>query len=207
MKLYLRLLKYIRPHIGKLILIFIFSVIVGSVATSPVPLIRKFLDDIIINKDKTMLNLFPLIIILLYTVKGSLNYIQNLLIQSIVWSLIISIRKELYSHMHHLPLTFIEDDSTGELMSRITYDVAIMQASISNLSREIIQNFVMLLVLFIWIYHYKWDWAIMSLVVFPIAAFPLSNISRKLRRLGHRDRKSTRLNSSHIPLSRMPSSA
>ncbi len=185
MKLYLRLLKYIRPHKGKLILTFIFSVIVGSLATSPVPLIQKTFDNVFIEKDKTMLTIIPLVVILLYLVKGSLNYIQNLLIQDILWSLIVWIRKELYSHMHYLPMTFIEDDSTGELMSRITYDVAIMQSSISNLAREFVQNSIMLLGLLIWIFYYKWDWALISLIAFPIAAFPVSNISKKLRRLGH----------------------
>ncbi|MBI5183276.1 MAG: ATP-binding cassette domain-containing protein, partial [Nitrospinae bacterium] len=186
MNLYFRLLRYIRPYRGRLILTFISSVIVGSIATSPVPLIQKTFDNIFIKKDITMLTFIPLVIILLYVVKGILSYIQNLLIQNILWSLIISIRKELYSHMHYLPVTFIEDDSsTGELMSRITYDIAIMQSSISTIAREFLQNFVMLLGLLIWVFYYKWDWAIISLIAFPISAFPISNISRKLRRLAH----------------------
>jgi subfamily B ATP-binding cassette protein MsbA len=71
-------------------------------------------------------------------------------------------------------------------MSRITYDVNIMQSSISNLAKEFIQNSIMLVCILAWIFYYKWDWALVSLTVFPVAGYAISSIGKKMKVLGRR---------------------
>jgi len=166
---------------GRLYLAIFFSVIVGVISTSPVPLIQKTFDKIFVEKDYFMLKVIPLALIALYVVKAILTYAQNLIIFGISWELVVKFRGKLFAHIHALPFEFFEDNETGQLMSRINNDVAIMQSSVTRMMKEILQNSVMLIGLLIWVFYMKWDWAVMALIIFPVTIIPVSNIARKLR--------------------------
>ena len=163
-----------------------FSIIVGVIATSPVPIIQKTFDNIFVEKDYFMLKVIPLALIFLYVIKAVLTYAQNLIIFGISWELVVEFREKLFTHIHALPFEFFEDHETGELMSRINNDVTIMQSTVTRLMKEFLQNSVMLVGLLAWVFYLKWDWAVMALVIFPIMVIPVSNIARKLRRLSRK---------------------
>ena len=183
MSLYKRLFRSLKPYLGRLYLAIFFSVVVGVIATSPVPIIQKTFDKIFVEKDYLMLKVIPLALILLYVIKAVLTYAQNLIIFGISWELVVKFREKLFVHIHKLPFVFFEDHETGELMSRINNDVAIMQSTVTRLMKEFLQNGVMLIGLVGWVFYLKWDWAIMALIIFPVTVLPVSKISRKLRSL------------------------
>jgi ATP-binding cassette, subfamily B, bacterial MsbA len=166
---------------SRLYLAIFFSIIVGAIATSPVPLIQKTFDKIFVEKDYFMLKVIPLALVALYVVKAILTYAQNLIIFGISWELVVKFRVKLFAHIHALPFGFFEENDTGQLMSRINNDVAIMQSSVTRMMKEFMQNSVMLVGLLMWVFYLKWDWAVMALVIFPITVLPVSNIARKLR--------------------------
>ena len=183
MSLYKRLFRNLKPYLGRLYLAIFFSIIVGIIATSPVPIIQKTFDKIFVEKDYFMLKVIPLALIVLYVIKAVLTYAQNLIIFGISWELVVKFREKLFSHIHKLPFIFFESHETGELMSRINNDVAIMQSTVTRLMKEALQNSVMLIGLLGWVFYLKWDWAVMALIIFPITVFPVSKIARKLRSL------------------------
>jgi len=185
LKIYKRLFQYIRPYLPKLILAIFFSIIVGAIATSPVPLIQKTFDKIFVEKDYFMLTLIPLALVGLYLIKGILTYVQNLIIFGISWELVVSVREQLFAHIHRLPFLFFEEHQTGSLISRIINDVTVMQSSVTRMVKEFMQNGAMVLGLLIWLFYLKWQWAIIALIIFPLTAIPIANISRKLKRLSH----------------------
>ncbi len=180
-QIFRRLILNLKPYLGRLYLAIFFSIIVGAIATSPVPLIQKTFDEIFVEKDYFMLQVIPLALVALYFVKAILTYAQNLIIFGISWELVVKFRGKLFAHIHALPFRFFEENETGHLMSRINNDVQIMQSSITRILKEFLQNSVMLLGLIIWVFYLKWDWAIMALIIFPVMVFPVSNIARKLR--------------------------
>ena len=182
MSLLKRLFRNLKPYLGRLYLAIFFSIIVGIIATSPVPIIQKTFDKIFVEKDYFMLKVIPLALIILYVIKAVLTYAQNLIIFGISWELVVKFREKLFTHIHKLPFVFFEDHETGELMSRINNDVSIMQSTVTRLMKECLQNGVMLIGLLAWVFYLKWDWALMALIIFPITVFPVLNIARKLRR-------------------------
>ena len=171
---------------SRLYLAIFFSIIVGIIATSPVPIIQKTFDSIFTEKDYFMLKVIPLALVALYFLKAVLMYAQNLIMFGISWELVVQFREKLFAHIHHLPFCFFEENETGKLISRINNDVAIMQSTVTRLLKEFLQNSVTLIGLMIWVFYLKWDWALMALIVFPVMIFPVSNIGRKLKKFSHK---------------------
>lgn len=184
--LYKRLFSYVKPYTSKLCLAIFFSIIVGAIATSPVPIIQKTFDSIFTEKDYFMLKVIPLVLVALYLLKAILMYAQNLIMFGISWELVVQFREKLFAHIHRLPFGFFEENETGKLISRINNDVAIMQSTVTRLLKEFLQNSVTLMGLLIWVFYLKWDWALMALIVFPVMVFPVSNIGRKLKKFSHK---------------------
>ena len=185
-QLYKRLFRYLLPYKNKLLIAILFSVIVGIIASSPVPLIQKTFDDIFVEKNFFMLKVIPIGLVFLYTIKAFLVYFQNIIILGITWELVVSMREKLFTHIHKLPFTFFEDNETGQLMSRIMNDVNIMQSTITRMLKEFIQNGITLIALLGWIFYLKWDWALISILILPIMILPIGNIARKLKKLSHK---------------------
>ena len=184
--LYRRLLRFLRPYLKKLSLAILFSVIVGVIASSPVPLIQRTFDDIFVQKDFFMLKVIPLVLILLYAIKGGLTYAQNIIVFGISVELVVKVRERLFAHIHKLPFGFFEDNEIGQLISRIMNDVSIMQSTITRLLKEFLQNAITLIAILGWIFYLKWDWALFSIILFPLMVFPVANIARKLKKLSHK---------------------
>ena len=185
-QLFKRLFLYVKPYMSRLYLAIFFSIIVGIIATSPVPIIQKTFDSIFTEKDYFMLKVIPLALVALYFLKAVLMYAQNLIMFGISWELVVQFREKLFAHIHHLPFGFFEENETGKLISRINNDVAIMQSTVTRLLKEFLQNSVTLIGLMIWVFYLKWDWALMALIVFPVMIFPVSNIGRKLKKFSHK---------------------
>ena len=71
-ELYKRLFGFLKPYRKKLSLAILFSVVVGVIASSPVPLIQKTFDDVFVQKDFFMLKAIPIALVILYSVKAVL---------------------------------------------------------------------------------------------------------------------------------------
>lgn len=183
---YKRMLQYLRPYMGQMVLAIFYSIIVGLISTSPVPIIQSSFDKIFVEKNYLMLSLIPLGFVALYSIKGLLTYWQNLIIFGISWELVVTLRKQMFDHIHRLPLSFFEEGTTGHLISKITNDVTIMQSTVTNLVKEFLQNIMMLIGLVCWVFYLKWDWAIVAIIIFPLAAGPVAYISRRLRQISRK---------------------
>jgi ATP-binding cassette, subfamily B, bacterial MsbA len=184
LKLYKRLLRNLIPYKGKVILVLVTSVIVGALSTSPVPLVKEALDKIFVDKDSFMLNIIPLVLVVLYAMKGGLRYFQSCMIFRMGWELIAKFRMDIFKHIHKLPYGFFEKDTTGKLMSRAVNDVNAMLMTLARHVKDALQNVVMFLGLLFWVFYLKWDWALIAIFVIPFALVPVSTVGRKLRHLG-----------------------
>jgi len=186
LKIYKRLIRNLAPYKWQVFLVLLTSVIVGALSTSPVPLVKESLDKIFVEKDYFMLKLIPFILIVLYCTKGGLRYFQSCMIFKIGWELVAKFRIDLFKHIHKLPYGFFEKDTTGILMSRVVNDVNAMLLTLTKQVKDALQSVVMFAGLLFWVFYLKWDWALISILVIPLALVPVITVGHKLRDLGHR---------------------
>src|SRR4030042_3225759 len=156
MSLYRRLLRLVKPYLLKLAFAMICMVFVSFLTATQAFLVKPALDGVFFNKnmeipplvkniiiqlhlenlllikDREMLRLLPIAIILLFLLKGIFNYAQAYLMNYVGLKTIADIREKLYNHLQTLSLSFFTKTPTGILISRITNDVNLIQGSVSN---------------------------------------------------------------------------
>ncbi|MEA1923618.1 MAG: lipid A export permease/ATP-binding protein MsbA [Pseudomonadota bacterium] len=179
---YRRLLEYAKPLWPQL-LISIFFMIIFSLLTSAIAfLVKPALDDIFLKQDATMLKLLPLGLVAIFLVKGVANYMQSYFIGFVGNRIVANIREEVYYHIQSLSLSFFTAIPSGVLTSRVIYDIAMIQRSVSSVIAGLLKQIFTALGLIGVLFYRDWQLAIIALVILPLLFFPIIKYSRKLRR-------------------------
>jgi len=196
--IYRRMLAYVRPYQGRLLCAMLFMIVVSSFRGAIAFLVKPALDDIFINKDTTRLAIIPVLVLAVYLLKGVFEFAQSYLMSGVGQRVIRDIRDHLYRHMQSLSLSFYMRHPTGVLMSRVTNDVGLMQGAVTEAVTGLIKDVFSALFLVGVIFYRDWKLALVALVAFPLAFWPIARFGRKLRRTSIRTQEVTGGLTSHL---------
>jgi subfamily B ATP-binding cassette protein MsbA len=180
--LYKRMLGYVRPYASRLLLAMGLMVGVSALSGSTAFLVKPILDDIFISKDATRLTYIPLLVLAIYISRGFLEFAQAYLMSGAGQRVVRDIRDHLYRHMQSLSLSFYLRNSTGVLMSRVMNDVSLMQSAITDAATGLIKDIFTATALVFVIFYRDWRLALVALVAFPLAFWPIARFGRRLRK-------------------------
>jgi ATP-binding cassette, subfamily B, bacterial MsbA len=198
MTIYRRMLSYVRPYLVRLFLAMLFMVLVSAFHGAVAFLVKPALDDIFIRKDATRLALIPVLVLAVYLLKGIFDFAQSYLMNGVGQRVIRDIRDHLYRHMQSLSLAFYMRHPTGVLMSRVTNDVGLMQGAVTNAVTGLIKDAFAAVFLIGVIFYRDWRLALVALVAFPMAFWPIARFGRKLRKTSIRSQEVTGGLASHL---------
>ena len=180
-----RIWGYFRPHKINLILSIIFSLVVAGTTGATAYIIKPALDGIFINQDKEKLSIIPLIIILLYTLKGISRFFQNFLLRKTGQKVIQTIRNELLEKIIILPMKFFSKNSTGMLMSRITNDIYVIQDAIPS-AISLFRESITIIVLAGVVLNQELILGSIALFVVPLLIYPIVYLGKKVKKYSKR---------------------
>ena len=185
MKLYLRLLGYVRPYLPRLA-VAIVCILLAASANLYVPwIIKDVIDSVLATKDMLMLNAIAGGIVVVFLLRGIFFYGQTYLMSYIGQKVVIDIREGLYRHLQRLSLSYYEQRQTGTLMSYVTNDVAALQ---SALVESVIEMFTEAMTLFGSLgvmFFLHWKLTLLTLITTPLVAQTINVFGKKLRRASH----------------------
>jgi len=209
---YFKLLRFLKSHVGLLTLAGIcmfFSAIFDGVSLSMiVPLADKVLTNkqiIVPNKMPEfvgnflarvnaippidLIKIIALTVLTIFILKGFFNFWQSYLMSDIGQRVIRDLRFMLYEKLQSLSLDYYSQKRSGELISRITNDVRVIENAISYGFTDLVyQSFQVVLFTFL-IFFIYFKMALISLVLFPLVAVPMVQLGRKLRKLSRRSQE------------------
>lgn len=189
MQLYLRLLRYARPYLGRVIAAMLCLALTAGLTAMGMYLIKPVLDQVFNNANQAealfYLRLVPVAIVLTYFLKGLATYGQDYLINYIGNRIVMDTRNELYAHLMRQELSFFHGQRSGMLISRVTHDSTLMQAAVSNVLGRMLGAILTSVSLIALLFYLNWQLACLSLLVFPLAVYPVLAIGKTLRKLSH----------------------
>ena len=183
MELFKRILKLAKPHISKFILAMLCMLAVGVTVSALAFLVKPALDEIFLNKNASLLKWIPMVIILIYIIKGTCSYGQTILMSFIGLRVVTNLRNELYDHIQRQSLSFFTKSPTGILMSRITNDVNLIQGAVSEAVTSIMKDSFTLVGLVFVIFYRDWKMACIAAVVFPLTIYPIAKFGERMRKI------------------------
>jgi subfamily B ATP-binding cassette protein MsbA len=214
MLIYRRLLKFVKPYWFKLVLAVICMICVSLLTSITVYLVRPIFDgvffrkegvpsvtippfvnnliahlhleDLLLQRGMEMLRLLPVILILLFLLKGIFNYGQYYFMNFVGQRIIADIREKLYNHLQTLSLSFFTKTPTGIVISRITNDVTLIQGAVSSATTGIFKDIFTFFGLALVAFLQSWKLAIIFYIIFPWALIPIREFGKRMRKFARK---------------------
>ncbi|MGO9566488.1 MAG: lipid A export permease/ATP-binding protein MsbA [Desulfomonilaceae bacterium] len=186
MHVYKRMLKYLKPYGGKLVLAGICMVGVAGLTAYLASLVKPALDDIFVEKNSAMLVWIPAMVGLVYMLKGVCDFGQYYLMSYIGQSIIRDLREQMFVRLEEMSVGFFVRHSTGELLSRMSNDVTMVQGAMTSAITGMVRDTVTVVALISVVFYRDFYLALIAMVVFPLAIYPLLSFGKKLKRYSRR---------------------
>ncbi len=178
-----RLYTVLQPYRKKLLIAMTAMIVVALFNAVQAYMVQPLLDKIFYEKNARWLTVLPLALLAVFFVKGVFYFFYSYLLEWVGQSVIKDLRNAIYSHLHDLSMNFFYKNSTGELVSRIMNDVAMLQGTVSHALIYVLRDFFSVAGLLAVIFYMDWRLALVSLIFIPMAAVPIVVFGKKFRRI------------------------
>ncbi|MFA5145599.1 MAG: ABC transporter ATP-binding protein [Candidatus Omnitrophota bacterium] len=212
MRDYLRLLKFIKPYLGQFSLASIcmaFSALFDGVSLA---MIVPLADKVLTNKKiivpaklpesiagfvtkindmppLVLLNYMVIAIVLLFIFKGLFGFFQAYLMSDIGQHVVKDIRSKLYVKFQSLSLDYFTHKRGGELISRITNDVKLVENAVSYGSTDLVYQTLQVVIFLFLTFFIYFKLALTTIILIPLISFPIIKVGKILRKLSKRSQE------------------
>ncbi len=220
MENYKRLIKFVIPHVWVLVAAGVCMIVSSAFGGVSIGMIIPLVDNIITGKKiivphgvslpaplkglidlanslspLQLLNDMILIVIVLWLLKSFFEFCQTYLMNDVAQRVIRDVKDIIYKKLLTLSMDFYSKNATGKLMSRVTYDAAIIRDAISTGLTDLIYQPVQLIVyigllLFVKIYFsISWTLIGISVLLFGLVVYPIARIGRRLKSISRQSQE------------------
>lgn len=183
LRTFLKLWPFIAEHKFILFLSVILLIASAFADTSLIALLRPLLDLGFSMNDQEFLLMAPFYIFALVLLRGIANYGYSIFLSLVSGKIVMKIRQKLFSHFVDAPVSYFDQNSTGRLLSRITYDTDQVAASSSDALITIIRESAFICGLFYTMFYNSWQLSLSLIIITPIVIALITYISVRFRRL------------------------
>ncbi len=180
-----RSLAYFLRYKARLAVAVLGMLVVAPCSAATAWLVKKAVDDVLINKDVVALKFVTVGIVVLMTLKGVFRFLQNYYMNTAGLLAINDLRNDLYARIVCLPMDYFNESQVGMLMSRVLNDVGLIRASLPSMvmfTREVFS----IIGLACYVFYLDWKLAFWGTLVLPAALYPFIYYSKRMRKLGRR---------------------
>lgn len=187
---YRRLLTYAAPHWRVFVLAVIGMVTCAAVDTGFLALMKPLLDVTFVGKNLESTRWIPLIIIGMFLARGVGGFMSTYGMAWIGRRVVTDLRGEVFNHLLKLPVRFYDRSSSGQLISRLTYNVEQVAEATTTALTAIIREGLTLIGLLCWMLYLNWQLSLFCFVLGPIIGLIASYVSRRFRKISHKIQES-----------------
>ncbi|AGG30582.1 lipid A ABC transporter ATP-binding protein/permease MsbA [Morganella morganii subsp. morganii] len=146
-------------------------------------LLKPLLDEGFGTADNDFLRIMPLIILGLMLLRGISSFVSGYCLSWVSGKVVMTMRRNLFRHMMGMPVSFFDQQSTGTLLSRITYDSEQVASSSSGALVTVVREGAYIIALFSLMFYNSWQLSLILIVIAPIVAFVIRKVSVRFREI------------------------
>ena len=178
-----RLWPIIAPFKAGLIVAAIALIINAAGDAFMISLLKPLLDEGFDKADNDVLKWLPLAVLGLMVVRGGSSFVSTYCVSWVAGKVVMNMRRKLFGHMMGMPVSFFDQQSTGTLLSRITYDSEQVASSSSGALITIIRESAYIIGLFTMMFYYSWQLSLILIVIAPVVSITIRIVSKRFRKI------------------------
>jgi subfamily B ATP-binding cassette protein MsbA len=183
-----RFTPYLRSHWHTLVLGTLMALGASAADAFIAWLVKPAMDGIFVRRDLQMLKLIPLAVLAAYVVKGVGRFGQSYLVGAVGERVMARLRRDLYTHIQGMPLSFFASLHSAELMTRVVGDVNRL-GRLSSVLVMAVRHVATIAGLLAVMFAREWVLALFAVIIFPAAALTVRAVGHKLYTINKRSQE------------------
>ncbi|KAA0456454.1 MAG: lipid A export permease/ATP-binding protein MsbA [Candidatus Thioglobus sp.] len=178
----IKLFAYLKHYIGKLLFASLLMVLATALESSVPEITGRIVDDLFSSERNSNTALLYAGILLLVIIISSLMTATSAAASSWVSSkVIMDLRKDMFAKLLQLPKAYFDKNTTGEVLSKLTYNVEQIAAMASDIWLSFIKSSVFVIILISYLFYKSWQLSLILLVLLPLVALIVKLSSARMR--------------------------
>jgi subfamily B ATP-binding cassette protein MsbA len=182
-QIYKRLVSYVGAYKS-----VAFVAIIGMIGYSGmdalfIQLMKPFIDEGLNQRNSDVLTYAPFVVVALVLGRGIFNFMSSYCLSYVGSQVVRSLRQELFEHILHLPVSFHDKNSTGDLISKITFDTEQVQQAITKALLIVVREGAFVVFLLAVMFYTSWKLSLIFLVIIPLVAIIVTVVSKRFRHI------------------------
>lgn len=178
-----RLLPLILPYKIGLLAAAIALVLNATTDAGLIAMLKPLLDKGFGSQEVGFLRHMALFVVLLVSARGITSFVANYCLAWVSGKVVMTMRRRLFKHIMYMPVSFFDSNSTGKLLSRVTYDSEQVANSSSGALVTIVREGAYLISLLVVMFYTSWYLTLVLFIIGPIIAALIRIVSKRFRRL------------------------
>lgn len=187
MNSFFRLLRYAKPYKGRLawavLAMAVYAVASGLLAY----LVRPILDEVLPTRGNLVA--VAAAIVGIYFVKGIGAYFSDFLMEDVGQHVVMDLRDRLYGHILGQSAGFFARHTSGQLLSRVSNDVAQVQRAVSETAGDLLQESLALVAYAVLVFYIDARLALVCMTGAPLVVYPLIRLGQRIRKTARRSQE------------------
>ncbi|NRD73546.1 lipid A export permease/ATP-binding protein MsbA [Shewanella sp. VB17] len=202
-----RLMLYIKPLKGVFFLAVIGLILYGLVDMTFIAMIKPFIDGGFggqasqlpsaangidlgtsagFNASSDVLMMAPFVVIILFTFRGLANFLSSYCVSYMSARLIMDMRQQVFEHYLTLPVSYMDRENSGSLISRVTYDTEQIARATGSALITMVRDSITVVGMLVVMFYYSWKLSLCILIIGPIIGVIMTVVSRRFRKVSKR---------------------
>ncbi len=183
---YRRLLSYAFYYWPILVAATITMMIMAGTEAGFAALMKPLMDESFGAAESDLARWIPLLLILLFAIRGVAEFGATYSMRYVGRQIVKRLRRELFERLLVMPVQRFQHQSSGELISRLTYNVEQVAGAATDGFSVLVKDTLTVLVLLAWMFYLSVVLTLTILVIVPLVVLVVNVVSKKFRRLSHR---------------------
>jgi subfamily B ATP-binding cassette protein MsbA len=181
-QLYLRLLRHVKPY-WRMFLLGVLGMVVYAATTPALPALAKpLIEGTFIEKDPVVMRWLPVVIVLLFVVRGLATFVAAYGINWVGTRLVTDLRSAMFAKLLALPAAYYEQQPSGALISKLTFDVTQVTAAATSALTLVFRDLLVIVGLLAYLLWLNWKLTLFALAMAPFVVVIVQVFSVRLRR-------------------------
>ena len=163
--------EYTKKYLSKILLALLFSLILAGSTSSIAYLLDPAIEKIFINKDKSLILIIPVFIVIAFAAKGISLYAAKVIMIGISEEIRKALQMDMMRSLIKADTDFVEKKHTGKIIGNLINDVNYMTGLVSVAILNLFKDSLSLIGLMSVMFYQNWKLSIVAIIMIPLASF------------------------------------
>ena len=182
-QIYQRLLSYVKPYWPAFVAAIIAMAVFAGTEVGLAALMKPLMDGSFVARDAETIKLLPFLLIGLFLIRGAANFVTSYGLGWVARNVIKNLRAEMFARLISLPSSFYDQSASGQLMSKLLYDVEQVANATTDAVLTLIRDSLTVVGLLAWMIYLNGLLSLIILLTVPLIALLVFKISTRFRKI------------------------